>query len=58
MFFIFLYQRYIYKEDKTRVNEFGYSAEMLEDNATPENAAIETSDGAVEDKSEDAKKDD
>jgi len=58
VFFIFLYQRYIYKEDKTRVNEFGYSAEMLEDNATPENAAIETSDGAVEDKSEDAKKDD
>merc|ERR1719244_1976115 len=31
VFFIFLYQRYIYKEDKTRVNEFGYSADMLDD---------------------------
>lgn len=29
VFFIFLYQRYIYKEDPTRVNEFGFSAEML-----------------------------
>lgn len=31
VFFIFLYQRYIYKVDMKRVNEFGYSAEMLED---------------------------
>lgn len=31
VFFIFLYQRWIYKVDKTRVNEFGFSAEM-EDN--------------------------
>ena len=31
MFFIFLYQRYIYKEDKTRVNEFGFSGEMLDE---------------------------
>jgi len=30
VFFIFLYQRYIYKMDPTRVNEFGVSAEMLE----------------------------
>ena len=29
VFFIFLYQRYVYKEDKSRVNEFGFSAEML-----------------------------
>lgn len=29
VFFIFLYQRYIYKEDPTRVNEFGYSGDML-----------------------------
>lgn len=28
MFFIFLYQRWIYKTDPTRVNEFGFSAEM------------------------------
>ena len=58
VFFIFLYQRYIYKEDPTRVNEFGYSAEMLEDNAGAEVAEIETQSGAIEDKSEDAKKDD
>lgn len=28
VFLIFLYQRYIYKTDPTRVNEFGFSAEM------------------------------
>ncbi|XKL66053.1 hypothetical protein PGB90_009473 [Kerria lacca] len=28
VFFIFLYQRWIYKTDPTRINEFGYSAEM------------------------------
>lgn len=33
MFFIFLYQRYIYKVDLKRVNEFGFSAEMLEEKA-------------------------
>merc|ERR1719369_1749458 len=37
VFFIFLYQRYIYKEDKTRVNEYGYSGEML-DEAAQKNA--------------------
>ena len=31
VFFVFLYQTCIYKEDPTRVNEFGYSAEMLEE---------------------------
>lgn len=30
VFFIFLYQRWIYKVDAKRVNEFGFSAEMLE----------------------------
>uniref|UniRef100_A0A182S894 Cleft lip and palate transmembrane protein 1 n=1 Tax=Anopheles maculatus TaxID=74869 RepID=A0A182S894_9DIPT len=36
VFFIFLYQRWIYKVDSKRVNEFGFSAEMLasKDNAT------------------------
>lgn len=28
VFFIFLYQRWIYKIDPSRINEFGYSAEM------------------------------
>lgn len=28
VFFIFLYQRWIYKTDHTRVNEFGFSGEM------------------------------
>lgn len=32
VFFIFLYQRYIYKVDKSRVNEFGFSGEMEEKN--------------------------
>ena len=26
-----MYQRYIYKEDKSRVNEFGFSGDMLEE---------------------------
>ncbi|XP_055546633.1 putative lipid scramblase CLPTM1 [Wyeomyia smithii] len=30
VFFIFLYQRWIYKVDTKRINEFGFSAEMLE----------------------------
>lgn len=31
VFFIFLYQRWIYKVDSKRINEFGFSAEMLEE---------------------------
>lgn len=30
VFFIFLYQRWIYKVDNKRVNEFGFSGEMEE----------------------------
>merc|ERR1719186_2485380 len=62
VFFIFLYQKYIYIEDPTRVNEFGYSAEMIEDNGNAdentegkENPAV---DETIEDKSVGAKKDD
>jgi len=44
VFFIFLYQRYIYRVDHTRVNEFGYSGEML-DEAAQKNAV----DGTKED---------
>nr|XP_019533088.2 cleft lip and palate transmembrane protein 1 homolog [Aedes albopictus] len=33
VFFIFLYQRWIYKVDSKRINEFGFSAEMLEEQA-------------------------
>ena len=35
MFFIFLYQRYIYKEDPNRVNEYGISANMLAEDQQP-----------------------
>ena len=31
VFFIFLYQRYIYKEDKSRVNEFGFSGDQWDE---------------------------
>merc|ERR1739844_380902 len=41
VFFIFLYQRYIYKMDPTRVNEFGVSAEMLEKKEV-EGAVVDT----------------
>ncbi|XP_055334476.1 putative lipid scramblase CLPTM1 [Paramacrobiotus metropolitanus] len=33
IFFIFLYQRWIYRVDPSRVNEYGYSKEMLEKRA-------------------------
>merc|ERR1711974_172111 len=42
VFFIFLYQRYIYRVDHSRVNEFGFSGEMLEEK---EKAAIEKNGG-------------
>lgn len=56
IFFIFLYQKYIYRVDPKRVNEFGVSKEMLEENGTanaiegkPEengdNSAIESNKG-------------
>merc|ERR1719495_2226290 len=31
VFFIFLYQRYIYRVDHSRVNEFGFSGDMLDE---------------------------
>jgi len=45
IFFIYLYQRYIYRIDPTRVNEFGYSAEMLDKN--PKNPEAITNDGSA-----------
>jgi len=33
VFFIFLYQKYVYRVDLSRVNEFGYSGEMLDEAA-------------------------
>lgn len=45
IFLIFLYQRWIYPVDKTRRNEFGYTAEGAEENKAIENGtpAIENS---------------
>ncbi|XP_046388028.1 cleft lip and palate transmembrane protein 1 homolog [Ischnura elegans] len=37
VFFIFLYQRWIYKTDPSRINEFGFSAEMEEAAAAKSN---------------------
>ncbi|XP_023326290.1 cleft lip and palate transmembrane protein 1 homolog [Eurytemora carolleeae] len=51
VFFIFLYQKYIYKVDHTRVNEFGYSAEMAEDTGANKAVTEDTAQGALEDKS-------
>lgn len=42
VFFIFLYQRWIYKVDSSRVNEFGFSAEMLEEKSGSAIAAAPT----------------
>ncbi|KAF0287196.1 Cleft lip and palate transmembrane protein 1 [Amphibalanus amphitrite] len=41
VFFIFLYQRYIYRVDPSRVNEFGFSQEMLERKQTGAPAAAD-----------------
>jgi len=38
VFFIFLYQRYIYRVDHSRVNEFGFSGDMLEEAETKKKA--------------------
>jgi len=53
VFFIFLYQRYIYKMDPTRVNEYGVSAAMLEPGARE--AAEEAEKKALEEKATEPK---
>ena len=62
VFFVFLYQRWIYKTDPTRVNEFGYSAEMekkkLAEKTTPQQAIAESSTADTTAKTEEAKKED
>ncbi|KAE8750235.1 hypothetical protein FOCC_FOCC003043 [Frankliniella occidentalis] len=62
VFLIFLYQRYIYKIDPTRVNEFGFSAEMEEEatrGASGQKPAIEgTPNENTQPKGKGAKKDD
>jgi len=57
VFFIFLYQRWIYKVDKKRVNEFGYSGEML-DGADKDKILAPEKSESVPEKSESDKKDD
>lgn len=57
VFFIFLYQRWIYKVDKKRVNEFGFSGEMLEDkNKTSDTDNMITDGAAIAEKSATDKK--
>jgi len=58
VFFIFLYQRYIYAEDPNRVNEYGVSAAMLAEAAKGEPKAAADSSAAsppssIEDKTDD-----
>ncbi|CAH2076372.1 unnamed protein product, partial [Iphiclides podalirius] len=40
VFFIFLYQRWIYKVDHKRVNEFGFSGEMEQQKKESENGNL------------------
>ncbi|CRK89589.1 CLUMA_CG003264, isoform A [Clunio marinus] len=47
VFFIFLYQRWIYKVDMKRVNEFGFSAEMLEEK-NKNQSVTNSNDSAIE----------
>lgn len=48
IFFIFLYQRYIYRIDHSRLNEFGFSGEMLEQKATEGQQKIADADGQTQ----------
>ncbi|XP_065095225.1 putative lipid scramblase CLPTM1 [Ochlerotatus camptorhynchus] len=50
VFFIFLYQRWIYKVDSKRINEFGFSAEMLEEQQAKNNQTNALTDGGSESK--------
>lgn len=51
VFFIFLYQRWIYKTDHSRVNEFGYCSEAeVQTEEGNETKAIESVDNSSEDK--------
>lgn len=43
MFFIFLYQKWVYKVDHKRVNEFGFSGEMENE---AQQQLVPTADGA------------
>lgn len=62
VFFIFLYQRWVYNVDTKRVNEFGFSAEMLEEKnkAAAANGQPKAIEASAADKPKDAadKKDD
>jgi len=51
VFFIFLYQRYIYRVDYTRVNEFGISGDMLDESGSIKDTVTADAAGQIEDKS-------
>lgn len=45
VFFIFLYQRWIYKVDHKRVNEFGFSGEMVQQQKESKNGNLAITEG-------------
>jgi len=49
IFFIFLYQRWVYRVDPSRMNEYGYSKEMLEKKKNQAGAANGDAPAAVGD---------
>jgi hypothetical protein len=53
VFFIFLYQRWIYKTDPSRLNEFGFSAEMEQEVKAKGPVAPGEETKALEDKKKD-----
>lgn len=57
VFFIYLYQRWIYRVDPNRVNEFGTSGVEQNGDSTAQPAAADTP-AAITDKSEGEKKND
>ncbi|XP_026478514.1 cleft lip and palate transmembrane protein 1 homolog [Ctenocephalides felis] len=62
VFFIFLYQRWIYKVDKSRINEFGFSADMENEAKNKQNGTLAINESqessSNENKTEAQKKDD
>lgn len=57
IFCIYVYQRWIYRVDPKRVNEFGTSGDMLEDPNTAENPSLVNGVAAIENKPEEKEMD-
>ncbi|GAA6072414.1 cleft lip and palate transmembrane protein 1 homolog, partial [Tachysurus ichikawai] len=58
VFFIYLYQRWIYRVDPNRVNEFGTSGVVQSSENSAQASVGDTANAAITDKPEEEKKND